>query len=215
MPRSVSGAQTVRADHAVLRPLLALLIFVPLFQTPAPPQPATNQAPGNQSSSATVQPTATDPATITFSTAIGLIVVPVHAGKTADYEAAIVALQETLSKAEDPETRAMAAGWRVFKSADTDAKSNALYIHVLAPVVAGVDYRPSLWLDKLLGGAPPELLAKYRDAFAGAPSKLGLVELAHMSVTPVPKPANASPQAPPPPPKPGNGSSLEPHRRFN
>jgi hypothetical protein len=198
----------------LLRPLLALLIFVPLFQAPAPPQPATNQS-GNQPSSATVQPTATDPATIMFSTAIGLIVVPVHAGKTADYEAVIVALQDALSKAEDAETRTMAAGWRVFRSADTDAKSNALYIHVLAPAVAGVDYRPSQWLDKLLGGAPPELLTKYRDAFAGAPSKLGLVELAHMSVTPVTKAANVSPAGPVSPPKPGNGSSTQPLRQFD
>jgi hypothetical protein len=109
----------------------------------------------------------------------------------------------------------MAAGWRVFRSADTDAKSNALYIHVLAPAVAGVDYRPSQWLDKLLGGAPPELLTKYRDAFAGAPSKLGLVELAHMSVTPVTKAANVSPAGPVSPPKPGNGSSTQPLRQFN
>ncbi len=102
----------------------------------------------------------------------------------------------------------------MFKSADTDAKSNALYIHVLAPAVPGVDYRPSLWLDKLLGGAPPELLAKYRDAFAGAPSKLGLVELAHMSVTPVPKPANASPTSAAAAAEAGQRFvTLEPHRR--
>ena len=141
-----------------------------------------------------------------FATTYGLIVVPVHAAKTADYEAVIVALQAALSKAEDSETRALASGWRVFKSADTDAKSNVLYIHLLAPAVPGVDYRPSQWLDKLLGGAPPELLIKYRDAFAGAPSKLGLVELAHMSVTPVMKPGNTSPISPATPPKPINGS---------
>lgn len=210
MPRSASGAPIIRADDAVLRPLLALLILVPVFQSPAPPEPAANQTPGNQPSSAPAQPTATDPATITFSTTTGLIVVPIHANRTADYEAVIVALQDALSKAEDPEVRTLAAGWRVFKSADADAKSNALYVHVLAPAITGTDYRPSLWLDKLLGGAPPELLTKYRDAFAGAPSRLSLVELAHMSVTPVAKPTNTSPPSPALPAKPGNDSPPRP-----
>ena len=58
----------------------------------------------------------------------------------------------------------MAAGWRIFKVAEADAKANVLYVHVMLPAIRGVDYRPSIWLDKLLGGAPPELLAKYRDA---------------------------------------------------
>jgi hypothetical protein len=40
-----------------------------------------------------------------------------------------------------------------------------------------VDYRPSLWLDKLLDGAPPDLLSKYRDTFATPPTKLSLTPL--------------------------------------
>ena len=130
--------------------------------------------------------------------------------KTADYEAVIVALQEALSKAEDEATRTLASGWRVFKASDLDAKSNAIYIHLLDPAVADTDYRPSLWLDKLLDGAPAELLSKYRDAFAAPPTKLPLVEFAKMSVAPVPKPANASPDAPAAPAKPGNGSPAAP-----
>ena len=135
---------------------------------------------------------------------------PVHAARTADYEAVIVALQDALSKAEDPEIRTLASGWRVFKSTETGPKANALYIHLLTPAVPGADYRPSLWLDKLLGGASPELLTKYRDAIAGAPSKLGLVEVAQMAVAPVVKPGNASPTSPAVPAKPGNGSSPQP-----
>ncbi len=56
-------------------------------------------------------------------------------------------------------------------------KSSVIYVHWLDPVVTGVDYRPSLWLDKLLAGAPADLLAKYRDAFAVPPTKLSLTEL--------------------------------------
>jgi hypothetical protein len=194
----------------VIRPLIALLIFVPVFQTSGPLQPTTNQSSANQPASPPVQPTPTDPATLTFSTTAGLIVVPVHPARTADYEAVIVALQKALANAEDTETRRLASGWRVFRSTDAGPKSSALYVHVLTPAIPGADYRPSLWLDKLLGGAPPELLTKYRDAIAGAPSKLSLVEVADMSVVPVARPSNATPSSPAGPPKPGNGSSPQP-----
>ena len=62
----------------------------------------------------------------------------------------------------------------------------------MLPATPGFDYRPSLLLDELLGAAPPELLIKYRDAFAVPPTKLWLTEFANMAVAPV---------APPPAPK--------------
>ena len=101
----------------------------------------------------------------------------VKAASVADYEAAIFALKDGLAKAEDAETQKLAAAWRIYKAAETDAKSSAIYVHVIDPVVADVDYRPSLWLDKLLNGAPAEMLAKYRDAFASPPAKLSLTPL--------------------------------------
>jgi len=79
-------------------------------------------------------------------------------------------------------------------------------VYLLQPPLPTADYRPSLWLDKLMAGAPAELLAKYRDSFAAPPTKLGLVEFANMSIAPVPKPTNASPSTPsnvaPPKPQP-------------
>jgi hypothetical protein len=190
----------------VPRLLLTLIVLHAAAQTPTPAPPP--QQPGNTSPSA--PPGTADPATATFTTDIGVLLVAVKPDKVADYEAAIVALQEALAKAEDPETKQLASGWRVFKATELDAKANALYIHWLQPTVRGVDYRPSLLLDKLLSGAPADLVAKYRDAFAGAPTKLPLQEFANMSVAPVPKPANASPDAPTPPAKPRNGSPPGP-----
>jgi hypothetical protein len=187
--------------------------------TPSPVQPSGNASPagGNATPGA---PSALDPAAATFVTDAGIILVAVKPDKTADYEAVIVALQEALSKSDDEQTRALASGWRVFKATDLDAKANAIYIHFLQPAVAEADYRPSLWLDKLLAGAPLELLTKYRDAFAAPPTKLPLIEFADMSKAPVPKPGNATSDAPKPvngspgaPTKPGNGSPSGPHRR--
>ena len=81
----------------------------------------------------------------------------------------------------------MAQGWRVFKAVEADAKGNVIYVHALLPVIAGTDYRPSLWLDQLLEQAPAELLAKYKEALAGAPSRLSLAEVANMALAPVKK----------------------------
>jgi hypothetical protein len=185
-------------------------------QTPVNGSPsgatAANQTPGNATpgNATPAGPPPIDPATTMFASNAGMIVVTVKPDKTADYEAVIVALQDALSKAVDEPTRLLASGWRVFKASDLDAKSNAIYIHLLDPAIAETDYRPSQWLDRLLDGAPLELLSKYRDAFGAPPTKLSLVEFAKMSVAPVPKPGNASPDAPSPPAKPGNTSPQAP-----
>jgi hypothetical protein len=117
----------------------------------------------------------------------GGALVAVKADKVADYEAVLLALQTAFAASQDPTRRAVADGWRVFKAAEADAKGNAIYVHALLPVVAGTDYRPSLWLDQLMEQAPADLLAKYKDALAGAPTRLSLAEVANMAVAPVRK----------------------------
>lgn len=117
-----------------------------------------------------------------------MMLVAIKAAATADYEAVIQALQGALAKDTDASRKAAAKGWRVFKATATDAKGNALYIHVMLPAVAGFDYRPSLLVDTLVKEIAPELLPKYQDAFAGPPTKLDLTEFANMAVAPVPAP---------------------------
>ncbi len=73
----------------------------------------------------------------------------------------------------------------MFKAAEPDEKGNVVYVHALLPATPGFDYRPSLLLDELLDAAPPELLSKYRDAFAVPPTKLSLTEFANMAVAPL------------------------------
>lgn len=150
------------------------------------------QAPANQSPAAPV----IDPAAAVFpqTATAGLLLVTVKPDRVADYEAVIRALQEGLSRSTDERQRTLASGWRVYKSHD-DPKGNAVFVHVIDPVVPQTDYRPSLILDEILAGASAELLAKYRDAIAGAPAMLGMNEFAIMSQPP-PRPANASPPGP-------------------
>ena len=146
------------------------------------------QAPSGALSPVPPLPTApVDPAVASFTTDVGLLLVSVKPDKTADYEAVLVALQGALSATTDPARRPLAQGWRVFKASEPDAKGNALYVHALLPTVKGADYRPSILLDELLQEAPVELLAKYKEALAGAPTRLSLTELANMAVAPVKK----------------------------
>jgi hypothetical protein len=182
--------------HFVSRFFLLALLLQAAASTPP-------QVPANASPSAPPAPKAIDPAAATFTSDAGLLVVSVKADKVADYEEVIRALQEALSKATDAQHRAIAKGWRVYKAEITDPKANVVYVHLIDRAVAGADYRPSLLLDELLSGASAEMLAKYRDAIASPPSKLGMSEFANMSVAPVAKPANESPAGPTPPKKPG------------
>ena len=134
-----------------------------------------------------VQPSP-DPASTHFTTNVGILLVAVKPASTADYESVVQAMQDALAKDTDATRSAAAKGWFVYKAKETDAKGNALYIHVMSPTVTGFDYRMSLLLDALVKELPAELLSKYQDTFAAPPTMLNLDELAHMSVAPVVKP---------------------------
>ena len=141
----------------------------------APGNQSGTQSPGNQSPGNQSGPQAQDPAAVLFTTDAGLVLHAVKPASVADYEAAILALKDAFTAADtDPETQKVASAWRIYKATEPDAKANVIYVHVLDPATAGVDYRPSLWLDKLLAGAPADLLSKYRDSFAVPPTKLSL-----------------------------------------
>ena len=186
-------AATVTRDFVVS--LLVIAACVHLFSADTASQAGVNQTPANQTATNQAAPEPSDPAAVLFASDAGMVLHAIKPAAVADYEAVIAALQSALSKAAEADVRKVAASWRVYKAAEPDAKSNVIYVHMLQPAQAGTDYRPSLWLDKLLDGAPPELLAKYREAFAMQPSKLSLTELANMSVAPV-APANTTPPAP-------------------
>lgn len=154
----------------------------------------------NQSANVSATTPTGDPASVTVVTSVGMVLHAIKPASVSDYEAVIIALQEAFSTSSDEEAKRVAAGWRVMKATEPDAKANILYVHLLYPTTPDADYRASLWLDRLLSGAPAELLARYRDAFAAPPTMLSLTELANMSVAPAPakampaKPGNHSPR---------------------
>ncbi len=164
----------------MIAPLFVLLALAQTASSTPSPAPQTPPAPSVA--------TDVDPATLVFPVdAVGLVLVAIKPDHSADYEAVIVALHEALAVA-DPAARRVAEGWRVFKATETDAKGNALFVHVVATPLAGADYRPSVVLARLARELPPEVLVKYRDAFAGATTRLSLSLLADLALAPVTKP---------------------------
>jgi hypothetical protein len=144
----------------------------------APPQTATPPPAANQA----------DPARLAFPVdTAGLVLVAIKPDRTADYEALIHALHEALA-AGDAAARRIGDGWRVYKAADADAKGNALYVHLVVAPLADADYRPSVVLNGLARELPADLLVKYRDAFAGAVTRLSLTMLADLALAPVARP---------------------------
>lgn len=140
------------------------------------------QAPANPSPPLTAP---ADPASSHFSTPAGILLVTIKPASLADYELTITTLQAALAKDTDSVRVQAAKGWRVFRAAETDAKGNPIFVHVMLPAVPNFDYRPSLLIDQLVKELAPELLTRYQDAFAAPPTKLSLTEFAQMSVAPV------------------------------
>jgi hypothetical protein len=167
--------------------LLSLLQSAGSSPSSAPPvQPAATQTPAPPPTAPAAA--AADPAKLVFPVdSAGLVLVAVKPDRTADYEAMVHALHDALAGG-DTAARRIGDGWRVYKATDTDAKGNALYVHIVATPLADADYRPSIVLGGLARELPADLLVKYRDAFAGAVTRLSLTMLADFSLAPVVKP---------------------------
>jgi hypothetical protein len=148
-------------------------------QSPSP-EPAQQPAsqPAQQPAAQPAQPAA-EPVEATFSGSVGVLLVQIKAGQEAAYENLISRLKESLSKNEQPVRKQMAAGWKVYKSAD-GMSGNTLYVHIVNPVAPGQNY---LETYKLINETFPQevqdLYAKTKDAFV--PNGLGRLNLTLVS----------------------------------
>lgn len=131
-------------------------------QTP-PPQPTTPPA-AEPAAQPAAQPA---PAAVesTFTGSVGVLLVQVKAGQELAYESLIAKLKESLAKNEKPERKAMATGWKVYKSGEP-ASGNTMYVHIVDPVSPGQNY---LETYKLISETFPaevqDLYGKTKDAF--------------------------------------------------
>ena len=169
-------------------PLALGLVFavstarVAVAQTPPPAAQPAAQPAGQPAAQPAGQPAAQSgaqpapaAADATFSGAVGVLLVQVKGDQTAAYESLIAKLKESLAKNEKPERKAMAAGWKVYKSSEP-MNGNTLYVHIVDPVSPGQNY---LETYKLISETFPaevqDLYAKTKDAFV--PGGLGRLNL--------------------------------------
>jgi len=180
----------------------------PPAQTPPPTQsvppeqavpPAQPPAPG---ATAVVPPPVvpTPPAVArSFTAPTGMIFNAVRPERVVDFELVVGYLQAALAKATSPQVSAQAKGWRMFKATEPGPNGTVLYVFVMDPAVAGVDYA----LGPILSDAYPDQIEQiwklYQGALAGAGSLLNLTP-----VEPPPLPATGPPMpgATPPPARP-------------
>jgi hypothetical protein len=167
----MSVGKTVRTRIAPLA--LAVVTAVGIARVAGAQQSAEQ----NAQQPAAQQPAAqaAGPAEATFSGNIGVLLVQIKSDQAAAYEALLQKLKESLSKNEKPERKAMAAGWKVYKSSDAPAGAT-LYVHIVDPVAPGQNY---LETYKLIAETFPsevqDLYAKTKDAFV--PNGLGRLNL--------------------------------------
>ena len=128
----------------------------PAGQQPATTQPATPQQPAS----------AQDPGR-KFSGGAGILFNVIKADKTADFEKFLARVGEALHKSTNPARQKQAAGWKVYKASEPDARGNVMYLYIIDPVAPGEDYT----VTKIIAEAfPTEAQAIYetiKDAYAG------------------------------------------------
>ena len=107
----------------------------------------------------------------------GLFLIFIKADKTADFEAVMAKVKESLLKSDKPERKQQAASWKVFKSADP-AGANALYVITVDPAVKGADYD---FVNILTEVFPSEAQFLYNQYVASLAQGLNIVNLTLVS----------------------------------
>ena len=105
----------------------------------------------------------------------GLLFNAVRPERVVDFEMVVGYLQAALEKSTNPQLRAQAQGWRMFKAIEPGPNGTILYVFLMDPAVAGADYA----LGPILSEAYPEQVDQiwklYQGALAGGGSLLNLV----------------------------------------
>jgi hypothetical protein len=114
------------------------------------------------------EPAAQQPAApvLTLDGDAAIITILIKPDKTADFEAVLNKLKESLAKNEKPERKQQAAGWKIFKSSQM-AQGNAVYIFLINPVVKGQEYDITRLINEVFPSEVQDMFAKYKDSFAG------------------------------------------------
>ena len=106
------------------------------------------------------------PPVLTLDGDAAIVTILIKPDKTADFEAVLTKLKESLAKSSNAERQKQAAGWTVYKSSQM-AQNSAVYMFVISPVVKGQEYDLTQLIAEVFPVEVQEVFAKYKDAFAG------------------------------------------------
>jgi hypothetical protein len=153
----------------LVRLTLALVFVAPVAalaqeQQPPPQQPA---QPQTQTQQPAQQPAAPADPGRKFTGQAGILFNIIKPEKTADFEAFLAKLHESLQKSEDPARKQQAAGWKVYKMIEPDGRGNIMYLYFVDPAVAGADYTATKIIAETLPSEAQAAYEKIKDAFAG------------------------------------------------
>ena len=158
---------------------LALLPAAVFYaQTPPPAQPA--QPPATAAPAPAAQEKPAEPK-LGFTTPSGLLLVQIKPDQTAAFEELVGKLKTALATTTDAALKAQGTSWKVYKASE-GMQGNALYVIVVDPATAGMEYNPIDVLYKTLTDeqkrAPEtqEMFKKFAAAFAGV-NKLNITKV--------------------------------------
>jgi hypothetical protein len=120
------------------------------------------------------QPEQAPAPTRVFGADAGMIINAIRADKTADFEMVIAKVKETLQRSDNPQRKAQAASWRVFRGVEAGPNNSVLYVFWIDPPVKDADYTVARILSE---GFPAEVQALYKtfnDSLAGGQNLLNL-----------------------------------------
>jgi hypothetical protein len=107
-------------------------------------------------------PAAAPPPPRHFNGDAGLILIYVQPDKTAQFEGAMQKIKEGLLKSENPDRKAQAASWKLFKAGAGPA--GQVYAMIMSPSVKNVDYA----VGPILAETNPQEARAIFDAYAGS-----------------------------------------------
>lgn len=95
------------------------------------------------------------------------ITVLIKPDKTADFEAVLAKLKESLAKSEKPVRKQQAAGWTIYKANSPGPNGNTIYVMLITPIVKGEEYDISRLIAEVFPVEVAEYFEKYKGAFVG------------------------------------------------
>ena len=102
----------------------------------------------------------------------------VKADKTEAFESAMTTVRGALAASPGPDRRRQAAGWRVLRQAAGEPAGQAVYLHLVDPVVEGADYTPSAIVAEAFDEEAVLAFTKeYSTVFAGGVSLLSFAQV--------------------------------------